>query len=153
MTAINYRYWISFRTRYEIADILDQIGSVSIFLQNYATRSLFVPLNVNRLKNIVLFSDFRDLAGYHNVLNRKNLDTIIVSSTDNGIENGTAIGINNHFTTFTSVGIDPSINNQQLMFFMNVPLAKMSSGAGSQTYETRIFFNPNVFTKTSPKGL
>ena len=132
---------------------MGQIGSVSIFLQNYATKSLFVPLNVNRNKKVVPFSDFRDLTGYHNVLNRRNLDTIIVSSTDNGIENGTAIGINEHFTNLNSVWIYPSISNQQLMFFMNVPLAKMSSGVGSQTYETKIFFNPNVFTQTSSKGL
>lgn len=90
-------------------------------MKDHPTEKLFEELIVNRVKNKVVNEDFHDWAGYHDGSVKRNYDTMVITQEDNGLENGTSEGIRKYFNEITSVGIDPSIPNQQLLFLMNVP--------------------------------
>jgi hypothetical protein len=51
----------------------------------------------------------------------------------------------------TTVGVDASIPNQQLLFFLKSPV--ITAGSAADKFDTRIYYNPNVFQSVSNKGL
>lgn len=90
LTRTNFRYYVAFRTRYNSADALAALGSVSITLKRYPTMPLFNPLIINTPRITIAYSDFHDYAGFHNTTIFKNFDTQVVSSVDNMLENDTS---------------------------------------------------------------
>lgn len=87
LTRTGYRYWVAFRARYTATDVLSSIGSITVTLAKYPTKVLFLPLIVSTPRNTIVYSDYRDLAGFH--AGMKNFDTQVVSASDNLLENGT----------------------------------------------------------------
>ena len=57
----------------------------------------------------------------------------------------------------TTVGIDASIPNQQLVFLLKAPntvnIFRGATVSLTDQYDTRIYYNPNVFQSVSNKGL
>ena len=98
-------------------------GDVSI------TPSLDGQLFTNLVRNLnivkVIGTNYLDFAGLHDpTLDTIRIhDTIVTSHNDTMLPNSTAKGIKDFFELGSAlVGVDPSIDPQQLHFFMNVEL-------------------------------
>ena len=80
LSQTNYRYWVSFRTKYLSSDNLNLIGSVDIKLMKFPTKKLFEPLAVNRVKITIPYSDYHDWTGFNSLSANKNYDTMVNSA-------------------------------------------------------------------------
>ena len=62
-----------------------------------------------------------------------------------------------YFNEPTTVGVDASIPNQQLLFLLKAAntagIFRGATFARTDKYDTRIYYNPNIFQTVSDKGL
>ncbi len=165
-SSANFRYWVAFRARHSTADdaLLDLTGKTEIRLARRPNEIFFIPRLPNTFPRArVAWTDYRDIGGFHadpapaGTKLFKNYDTQVISSTDNGLENGTSEAIRRYFNEPTTVGVDASLPNQQLLFLLKAPSGANIFERGvngiSSNYHTRIYYNPNVFQTVSNKGL
>ena len=137
-----------FKAYFASTDSIASLGSITISLLN-SNNQLFTPLSQTLAVQTIPWANYRDTSGFHSN-SYKIRETQVIGTADTGLANSTSTFMNNLFTSNTSfIGIDPTIANQQLAFLMQTLPSQMSNGNPTQTYEMRVYVNPNVFSSFS----
>lgn len=151
-TSTTLRYYLKFKAYFASTDSITNLGSITISLVN-SNNQLFTPLTQALAVQTFPWANYRDTSGFHSN-SYKIRETQVISTADTGLANSTSTFMNSLFTSNSSfIGIDPTVANQQLVFLMQTLPAQMSNSNPTQTYEMRVYLNPNIFASYSTQGI